>query len=178
MDEAICPADFRVKGLITDDVMHAILVKRLPEGVHLTVLMDCCHSGTALDLPFIYQAKSNSKSDMTMGAKKPKKEKKGKKDKKDKKEDKKEKGVSQGTIVMFSGCADDQCSADVTLDGSATGAVSFSLMTSLIAHGMKLSYADLLLEIKKILEARVKNVQFPQLTASDANFDFGATFSP
>merc|ERR1712184_109349 len=104
-----------------------------------------------------------------------KKKKKGKEKEKEKKVD----GFhGHGDVVMFSGCDDSQVSADVVLEGSATGAVSFSLMTALITHGMKLSYADLLIEIKKILSARVKNVQYPQLTSNQANFDFGANFSP
>merc|ERR1711963_182225 len=39
MDEAICPADFRVKGLIVDDILHDILVEGIPEGAHLTAIM-------------------------------------------------------------------------------------------------------------------------------------------
>ena len=39
MDEAICPADFRVKGLIIDDELHDILVEGIPEGAHLTAIM-------------------------------------------------------------------------------------------------------------------------------------------
>merc|ERR1712110_781353 len=181
MDEAICPADFRVRGLILDDQLHDILVEGVPEGAHLTAIMDCCHSGTALDPPYIYEAKSTSKSDMKMEEDKKQKKKKEKKKKKGKdKEKEKEKKVEgfhgHGDVVMFSGCDDSQVSADVVLEGSATGAVSFSLMTALITHGMKLSYADLLIEIKKILSARVKNVQYPQLTSNQANFDFGANF--
>lgn len=34
--------------------MHDIMVKSLRPGVRLTAIFDSCHSGTALDLPYIY----------------------------------------------------------------------------------------------------------------------------
>jgi metacaspase-1 len=37
--------------------MHARMVRPLPMGCRLTAVMDCCHSGTGLDLPFEHQAK-------------------------------------------------------------------------------------------------------------------------
>jgi metacaspase-1 len=33
-----------------------LLVKPLPAGVRMTCIFDSCHSGTALDLPFVYHA--------------------------------------------------------------------------------------------------------------------------
>jgi metacaspase-1 len=53
-DEVIYPADFRQVGHITDDEMHRIIVRPLQGGVRLTAIFDSCHSGTALDLPYIY----------------------------------------------------------------------------------------------------------------------------
>lgn len=53
-DETILPEDYASKGQIVDDDMHDILVKPLKPGVRLTVIFDSCHSGTALDLQFIY----------------------------------------------------------------------------------------------------------------------------
>jgi len=35
-----------------DDELNDILEKGLPSGVRLTVIMDCCHSGTGMDLPY------------------------------------------------------------------------------------------------------------------------------
>jgi metacaspase-1 len=46
--------DFRQNGHITDDEMHRIMVMPLQGGVRLTAIFDSCHSGTALDLPYIY----------------------------------------------------------------------------------------------------------------------------
>lgn len=34
--------------------MHSIMVKSLLPGVRLTAIFDSCHSGSALDLPYIY----------------------------------------------------------------------------------------------------------------------------
>lgn len=53
-DEVIYPVDFRQVGHITDDEMHRIMVQPLSAGVRLTAIFDSCHSGTALDLPYIY----------------------------------------------------------------------------------------------------------------------------
>jgi metacaspase-1 len=52
LDETILPLDFKTAGQITDDEMYDILVRGVPMGVRLTVLFDCCHSGTGLDLPY------------------------------------------------------------------------------------------------------------------------------
>ena len=42
--------------MIIDDELLERLVLPLPRGCRLTALMDCCHSGTALDLPYIFRA--------------------------------------------------------------------------------------------------------------------------
>jgi hypothetical protein len=38
--------------------MHAIMVKPLPAGCRLTAIFDSCHSGSALDLPYIVSTPS------------------------------------------------------------------------------------------------------------------------
>lgn len=53
-DETIYPVDYLQKGQIVDDEMHDIMVKPLKPGVRLTAIFDSCHSGTALDLPYVY----------------------------------------------------------------------------------------------------------------------------
>lgn len=60
-DETIYPVDFNKfegeSGQIIDDDMHDLLVRPLCEGCRLTCIFDSCHSGTALDLPFVYSTK-------------------------------------------------------------------------------------------------------------------------
>lgn len=52
-DEAIVPVDHATAGIILDDELFAI-VRKLPRGSRLNVLVDCCHSATILDLPYLY----------------------------------------------------------------------------------------------------------------------------
>jgi hypothetical protein len=40
---------------VDDDILE-ILVKQLKTGVNTTVLIDCCHAGTVMDLPYVYGA--------------------------------------------------------------------------------------------------------------------------
>eukprot|EP00741_Cyanophora_paradoxa_P011396 tig00020556_g11007.t1 len=71
-DEALVPIDaFELAargedGYIVDDALHKALVGRLPPGVQLTVVMDCCHSGTGLDLPYVHKV-SGKLSDHVVG---------------------------------------------------------------------------------------------------------------
>eukprot|EP00903_Cladosiphon_okamuranus_P020246 g18581.t1 len=59
-DETMVPADFVLSGQIRDDEILAELVLPLPEGVVLSVVMDCCHSGSILDLPYAFDANDSS----------------------------------------------------------------------------------------------------------------------
>lgn len=52
-DETICPLDYESEGIIIDDEINATVVRPLPEGVTLHAIIDACHSGTVLDLPFL-----------------------------------------------------------------------------------------------------------------------------
>mmetsp|Transcript_11345 Transcript_11345/g.20871 ORF Transcript_11345/g.20871 Transcript_11345/m.20871 type:complete len:316 (+) Transcript_11345:207-1154(+) len=55
-DETLCPIDFQTAGQIRDDDLLKHLVKPMKKGVLMTCLMDCCHSGTVLDLPYNFIA--------------------------------------------------------------------------------------------------------------------------
>lgn len=45
LDEAIVPTDM---NLILDDDLR-VITRKIPRGARLTMLSDCCHSGTMLD---------------------------------------------------------------------------------------------------------------------------------
>lgn len=53
-DDTLVPLDYKDNGQIVDDDLNDLVCHKLPEGAMLTVFMDCCHSGTILDLPLTY----------------------------------------------------------------------------------------------------------------------------
>jgi len=59
-DETLIPLDYLEAGQIRDDFIFDNLVKPMAAGATLTCLMDCCHSGTVLDLPYKYVADGSS----------------------------------------------------------------------------------------------------------------------
>ncbi|KAI7819232.1 caspase domain-containing protein [Gamsiella multidivaricata] len=183
-DETIYPVDHEKAGVIIDDTMHEIMVNPLPAGCRLTAIMDCCHSGSALDLPYIYSTTGDIKEpniladvgtgvlaagmaymngDMGglfrgLGGL-------GKKLMAHKNRDKDlEKKSSQADCIMLSGCKDTQTSADTHEQGfGMTGAMTFSFISALTANPHQ-SYLELLNSIRDIL--RSKYEQKPQLSSS------------
>jgi len=55
-DETLIPIDYKSAGQIKDDDILKRLVIPMAEGVFATCVMDCCHSGTVMDLPYIFIA--------------------------------------------------------------------------------------------------------------------------
>lgn len=57
--------DYGTAGQIRDDDLYKILVAPMKEGVFATCIMDCCHSGTVLDLPYTFVA-DGEQEEMTL----------------------------------------------------------------------------------------------------------------
>ncbi len=55
-DETLIPLDYMNAGQIKDDDLLRTLVIPMKRGVFVTSVMDCCHSGTVLDLPYVFKA--------------------------------------------------------------------------------------------------------------------------
>eukprot|EP01060_Flectonema_neradi_P039568 TRINITY_DN875_c0_g2_i1.p1 TRINITY_DN875_c0_g2~~TRINITY_DN875_c0_g2_i1.p1 ORF type:complete len:356 (+),score=74.18 TRINITY_DN875_c0_g2_i1:51-1118(+) len=67
MDETLIPEDYNSSGVITDDDLFRDLIMGIPVGVRLVCVMDCCHSGSILDLPFMFTASSGTMSAIQEG---------------------------------------------------------------------------------------------------------------
>jgi metacaspase-1 len=55
-DETLVPVDYQTASQIRDDDLFSALIGPMPKGVVMTCVMDCCHSGTVLDLPYQFIA--------------------------------------------------------------------------------------------------------------------------
>ncbi|CAG8457773.1 5450_t:CDS:10 [Cetraspora pellucida] len=185
-DETILPLDHdkSTGGQIIDDDMHALMVRPLQPGVRLTAIFDSCHSGTALDLPYIYSTQGvvkeyNILSDggstimnagmsylrgdlngiktsiVSFGKKAMSGNKVAEQNKVNK--------SSPADVIMFSGCKDSQTSADATEAGQNTGAMSYAFITALRSNKHQ-TYQQLLNSIRDILARKYS--QKPQLSTS------------
>ena len=51
-DQTMVPVDYQQAGQIIDDWIFQTLVQPLPKGATMFCVMDCCHSGSIMDLPY------------------------------------------------------------------------------------------------------------------------------
>merc|ERR1711988_1369240 len=166
LDETIMPMDYHTAGHIIDDDLNDLLVKPLPAGVRLLALMDCCHSGTGLDLPYTHQIPGEKPT-------KQKLDKQAKKQRKAIKKKRKKMGFTgqvqyfPSDVIMFSGCRDDQTSADTNMGGESTGAMSYAF-SHVLSRKPQITYEQLLIEMRKLLAggAGRRFNQVPQMSAS------------
>jgi metacaspase-1 len=69
---------------------------------------------------------------------------------------------TEADVVSFSGCKDTQTSADATIGGEATGAMTYALIQSL-QDATSMEYTDLLRKMRQTLEG--KYTQVPMMSA-------------
>lgn len=55
-DDTIVPVDFESRGQVSSGILHHQLVTNLPPSSTLFIIMDCCHSGSAVELPYVYRS--------------------------------------------------------------------------------------------------------------------------
>ena len=148
MDETICPVDFVREGQISDDELFAMLAAPLPSGCRLTALLDCCHSGHGMDFPFTLHDDGFSGAAWNR--------------------DTHFQRAAQADVVLFSGCEDDQCSADASCRyGKPAGAMTTAFVEVMqhVAMQRPTTYVALLRELKRVLEMRGFD-QLPQISST------------
>ena len=153
MDEIICPVDLNWRDKVVKDDDFAKIFSVIPEGVNLTVALDCCHSGGGLREFGPGPNKSRhlpAPVDIMNRAF-------------DKKLAPKARGIyidrNVHTIddqkgVLISGCRSDQTSADAWIQkaNKYMGAFTHYFTEVLSVNNWDMAYADLIAETNKTLE--------------------------
>lgn len=138
-DETLVPIDYMQEGLILDDELRGLL-QCVQENCKLTVILDCCHSGTGLDLAYnVYERVGR----LTM-----------------KKED--NTTLTRGQVIMISGCQDPQTSADTVEENKNQGALTYCL-TNVMKQGNK-TYEQLFKDVRNLLKEK-RYAQIPNLSS-------------
>lgn len=176
-DEILCPSDLNWDDPLRDDWLRDTL-DGVAAGVHLAVIMDCCHSGTntrALpppDAPVkprylpspwgIARAESgrgipkNVTSELRRSPRAARRAR----------------DIVEADIpeVLITGCRDTQTSADAFIEGRFNGALTFGLIQAIRASQGRLTYRELHARASAVLKKR-KFQQVPQLESRRAQFD-------
>lgn len=64
LDDSIVPVDFEQRGQLSSTILHQHLVTNLAPRSTLFIIMDCCHSGSAVELPYVYRSDSDGNVSM------------------------------------------------------------------------------------------------------------------
>lgn len=176
-DEILCPHDLDWKKPLTDDWLRTTF-DRLRVGVSMTVIMDCCHSG------------SNTRALFPPDAKRVPRYLPNPWDIMAEESGRKLRGKVQGSLrraspaartrgdavtvdipeLLITGCRDTQTSADAHIGGSYNGALTYALTTVLREAKGRIGHRDLHAKVLAWLK-REDFEQVPQLEGRKARLD-------
>jgi hypothetical protein len=157
-DDTIVPLDWAEAGEIVDNDLYKWLVEPLKQSTaRLTVVFDCCHSGSGLDLHSNYRVnRDNSDVVRLIPNARPK--------------------LNQtADVVLLSACDDNQVAMDESDGVDSYGVLCHAL---LLQHHTKpdSSYRTMMLQIQRHLFEDPEMTQRPQLSA-EGNLNLEAPFS-
>ena len=121
-DECLVTVDDK---FMTDDVLNTNLISRMSSDVNMICIMDCCYSGTILDLKYKYKTRGVCELQYN--------NKDGK------------------NIISIAGCRDDQTSADAWFSNKWNGALTKKIMTVLERSNYAITNMNLLTELQSEL---------------------------
>mmetsp|Transcript_30113 Transcript_30113/g.76048 ORF Transcript_30113/g.76048 Transcript_30113/m.76048 type:complete len:636 (-) Transcript_30113:139-2046(-) len=192
MSDCICPLDCLNNPwpayIILDTEIHELIYNKLPNGVKLTALFDCCHSGTIANLnltrglrpvtprvvesPEQYHACrwmdppedvatpmercSPLEAHEAVAATGFRRSVQGNSRYKD------------HLLWVYSGCQDEQTSADAFVGGQYQGAFSWAFRQALESQGWSMRHGELIVRIRRIL--RKSYTQIPALSTTKGEY--------
>jgi hypothetical protein len=138
-DETIVPLDYETAGMITDDMLQ-VYISKVPAPVQLYCIFDCCHSGTVMDLRYMYKGANVNSIENTNSK-------------------------IIGKVLMISGCKDTETSADAYINGKYAGAMTASYLSVMANHNNVITCQQLIDEMRSYM-IHHKYGQRPQLCSS------------
>ena len=167
-DSCLCPIDTLQSGkYITDDEIRNNIVNKIPTGVRMTFIFDCCNSGTGCDLTYTLNDNSDANGDansveyndgimntleteMSLVKKicKLKMTRVQSTSKNSKYKD------SGGDVCMISGCLDSQTAEDAYENGQYGGALCISLLELLKETGPTITNGELLMRLRALIKQK------------------------
>ena len=161
LDEILCPHDMDWDGTyIVDDELESFF-GRLPKGINLEVLLDCCHSGTGTREACGIESLPRKLSFKPRFLKPPA-DILARVDDDDLKVKKLVKGNNPSTHVLFAGCKDNQTSADAFIKGAYNGTFTYYFSKRLRETQGTLARSELLKRVRSSLRFNGFS-QIPQL---------------
>ncbi|PSN65166.1 peptidase C14 [Corynespora cassiicola Philippines] len=200
LDDSIVPVDFEQRGQVSSTLLHEHLVTNMAPGCTLFIIMDCCHSGSAVELPYVYRTDADGNISLLDNLKA------GVKLVGDARDlisggfsyskmgeaqqllagassffsglrhmgEQEEEGLQDGhfagqygsenkMVTMFSGCRDDQTSADARIEGEHSGAMTWAFL-EVMKRESQPTYAQTLQLTRQLLD-QSEYTQIPQLSS-------------
>ncbi len=181
LDEILCPYDLDWEDPFTDDELREA-IKSVPGGVNLTVILDCCHSGTGTRVFFKEPTSGRAPNPrylvpppdiafrmaggVEFDSARPERSVNMVGRREGLKVRRFGSSLLDQNVILIAGCRSDQTSADDWIENDYRGALTYSLWWSLRKRRYSLSYLDLIREAGTWLEAGNYD-QIPQLEAKE-----------
>ncbi|KAL2342095.1 hypothetical protein Fmac_010035 [Flemingia macrophylla] len=140
LDETICPVDFIRKGMIRDNDINSIIIRPLTEGFKLHAIIDACHSGTIVDLSYVYKKEKGggkweyNKSPVT-------------------------KQTSGGLAICLGACDDSQLAGDSKAFDEKNNGIMTYLFSKIVREDPEITYRSLLEQIQEEI-GRIRHSKF------------------
>jgi len=154
-DDCIYPYNNQELEIITDDELRSLLAAKVPAGSKCFIVLDSCHSGTAVDLRYLWQPAGADRityAENTKYSKLP------------------------GTVFFLSGCSDQQTAEDTADNtGRPCGALTWALCETWKKYGAAIKIKHLLWDVRQFLLSR-RYSQTPQLSSGNY-FDMNSVFN-
>ena len=176
LDEIICPIDLDWKTKVIKDDQFKQIFSTVPNGVNVTVILDCCHSGSGMDQDQTLFTQTR----VQLHQEQPLVEKEGRflpmpadiqheidTEHLEIREFKTSRDVNRSALLI-AGCLPHQTSADAFIDGQFQGAATYALRNAL-TEGKK-TYREIAQHMTEYMEA-ARFSQRPQLDGHPSLYD-------